>query len=74
MGAGEYDWEAKSRHDDPRGEEYSQLFAGIAGRVCIVHHAPRDAVRDGRQDVEEEEEERPVFATKQKHTGKQHEG
>lgn len=54
--------QAEGWDDDARREEDGQLFAGITGRVCVVDHPPRDAVRDGREDVEEEEEQRPVFA------------
>lgn len=72
-GAGEYDRQPEGRHDDPRGQEYGQLFAGITSRVSVVHHTSRDAVRDGWQDVEEEQEQRPVL-TAQKHQrmNKQH--
>lgn len=62
VGSREDDGQAESRDDDARREEDGQLFAGVAGRVCVVDHPPRDAVRDGREDVEEEEEQRPVFA------------
>lgn len=58
----EDDGKAERRDDDARCEEDGQLFAGVAGRVCVVHHPPGDAVRDWREDVEEEEEQRPVFA------------
>lgn len=54
--------QAEGWNDDARREEDGQLFAGITGRVCVVDHPPRDAVRNGRKDVEEEEEQRPVFA------------
>lgn len=56
------DGKAERRDDDARGEEDGQLFAGVAGRVCVVDDPPGDAVRDRREDVEEEEEQRPVFA------------
>lgn len=58
----EDDGQAKRWDDDARREEDGQLFAGVTGRVCVVDHPPRDAVRDGGEDVEEEEEQRPVFA------------
>lgn len=58
----EDDGQAEGWNDDARREEDGQLFAGVTGRVCVVDHPPRDAVRDGREDVEEEEEQRPVFA------------
>lgn len=54
--------QAEGWNDDARCEEDGQLFAGITGGVCVVDHSPRDAVRNGREDVEEEEEQRPVFA------------
>lgn len=54
--------QAEGWDDNARREEDGQLFAGVAGRVCVVDHPPWDAVRDGREDVEEEEEQRPVFA------------
>lgn len=59
--SGEDDGQAEGRDDDARREEDGELFAGVAGRVCVIDHPPRDAVRDGWQDVEEEEEQRPVF-------------
>lgn len=62
VGSGEDDGEAEGRDDDARCEEDGQLLAGVAGRVCVIHHSPGDAVRDRGEDVEEEEEQRPVFA------------
>ncbi len=62
MSAGEYDGQPEGGHHDACGQEYSQLFAGVAGRVRVVHHAARDAVWDRRQHVEEEQEQRPVRA------------
>lgn len=56
------DWQAEGRDDDARREEDGELFAGVAGRVGVVDHSPRDAVGDGGEDVEEEQEQRPVFA------------
>lgn len=58
----EDDGQTEGWNDDSRREEDGQLFAGVTGRVCVVDHPPRDAVGDGREDVEEEEEQRPVFA------------
>ncbi len=58
----EDDGQPKGWNYDARREEDGQLFAGITGRVCVIDHPPRDAVRDGREDVEEEEEQRPVLA------------
>lgn len=58
----EDDGKAERRDDDARCEEDGQLFAGVAGRVCVIDNPPRDAVRDWWEDVEEEEEQRPVFA------------
>lgn len=58
----EDDGKAERRNDDARREEDGQLFAGVAGRVCVIDNPPRDAVRDWWEDVEEEEEQRPVFA------------
>lgn len=66
LGSGEDDGQAERWDDDARREEDGQLFAGVAGRVGVVDHSPRDAVRDGTQDVEEEEEQRPVFAAREK--------
>lgn len=62
LSSGEDDGKAEGRDDDARREEDGQLLAGVAGRVCVVHHPPRDAVRDGAKDVEKEQEQRPVFA------------
>lgn len=62
ISSGEDDGQAEGRDDDARREEDGQLLAGVAGRVCVVHHPPRDAVRDGAEDVEKEQEQRPVFA------------
>lgn len=62
VSSGEDDGEAEGRDDDARREEDGQLLAGVAGRVCVIHHSPGDAVRDRGEDVEEEEEQRPVFA------------
>lgn len=62
VSSGEDDGQAEGRDDYARREEDSQLLAGVAGRVCVVHHPPRDAVRDGAQDVEEEQKQRPVCA------------
>lgn len=62
----EDDGQAEGWDDDARREEDGQLFAGVAGRVCVVDHPPRDAVRDGGEDVEEEEEQRPVFTAERK--------
>lgn len=42
----EDDGKAEGRDDDARREEDGQLFAGVAGRVCVVHDSPGDAVRD----------------------------
>lgn len=56
--------QAEGWDDNARREEDGQLFAGVTGWVCVINHPPRDAVRDGREDVEEEEEQRPVFAAK----------
>lgn len=58
----EDDGKAERRDDDARGEEDGQLFAGVAGRVCVIDDPPRDAVWDRWEDVEEEEEQRPVSA------------
>lgn len=62
ISSGEDDGQAEGRDDDARREEDGQLLAGVAGRVCVVHHPPRDAIRDGAEDVEKEQEQRPVFA------------
>lgn len=62
--SGKDDGQAEGWDHDARREEDGELFAGIAGRVCVVDHSSRNAVRDGREDVEEEEEQRPVFAAK----------
>lgn len=56
-----YDGQPEGGHDDSCGEEYGQLFTGITGRVRVIHHTARDAVRDGWQNVEEEQEQRPVL-------------
>ena len=58
----EDDGQAEGWNDDARREEDGELFAGVTGRVRVVNHPPRDAVRDRSEDVEEEEEQRPVFA------------
>ncbi len=60
ISAGEYDGQPEGGHHDACGQEYGQLFAGVAGRVCFVHHAASDAVWDRTQNVEEEQEQRPV--------------
>lgn len=70
FGSREDDGQAESWNDDARREEDGQLFAGVAGRVCVVDHPPRDAVWDGREDVEEEEEQRPVFAAEREQARK----
>lgn len=62
--SGEDNGQAESWDDNARCEEDGQLFAGITGWVCVIHDSPRDAVRDRRKDVEEEEEQRPVFTAK----------
>lgn len=62
VSSGEDDGKAEGRDDDARREEDGQLLAGIAGRVRVIHDSPGDAVRDRGEDVEEEEEQRPVFA------------
>lgn len=62
ISSGEDDWQAEGRDDYACREEDGQLLAGVAGRVCVVHHPPRDAVRDGAEDVEEEQKQRPVCA------------
>lgn len=71
ISSGEDDGQAEGRDDDARREEDGQLLAGVAGRVCVVHHPPRDAVRDGAEDVEEEQKQRPVCAAE---AGKAKEG
>lgn len=60
--------QAEGWDDDACCEEDGQLFAGVTGRVRVIHYPPGDAVRDGGQDVEEEQEQGPVFAAK---TGEQ---
>lgn len=62
ISSGEDDGQAKGWDDYACREEDGQLLAGVAGRVCVVHHPPRDAVRDGAEDVEEEQKQRPVCA------------
>lgn len=62
VSSGEDDGKAEGGDDDARREEDGQLLAGVAGRVCVIHHSPGDAVRDRGEDVEEEEEQRPVSA------------
>lgn len=69
--SGEDDGQAEGRDDDARREEDGQLLAGVAGRVGVVHHPPRDAVRDGAEDVEEEQKQGPVCAAD---TGGGHKG
>lgn len=58
--AGEDDGQAERRHHDACGQEHRQLLTGITGRVGVLHHTPRDAVRERTEDVEEEQEQRPV--------------
>lgn len=61
ISSSKYDGQAKSRNDNSRGEEYGQFFTGVTGRICVVHHAARDAIWDWWQNVEEQQEQRPVF-------------
>lgn len=56
------DGQAEGWNDDACREEDGQLFASITGWVCVINHPPWDAVRDGREDVEEKKEQWPVFA------------
>lgn len=69
FGSGEDDGQSKGWDDDARREEDGQLFAGVAGRVRVVDQPPRNAVRDGGEDVEEEDKQRPVFAAEGKRGG-----
>ena len=62
FGSGKDDGQSKGWDDNACREEDGQLFAGIAGRVRVVNQPPRNAVRDGGKDVEEEDKQRPVFA------------
>lgn len=64
--SGEYNGQPKGRDDDACREEYGELLAGAAHGVRVVHQPPGYAVRDGREDVKEEDEEGPVFAGKER--------
>ena len=62
ISSSENDRQAKGWDHDPCREEYGQLFAGITGGVCVVNHSPGNAIRDRREDIEEEKEQGPVCA------------
>lgn len=53
---------SKSRNNNPSREEIRQLPTGTAGRIGVICDPLGNEVGDGRDDVENQDEQRPVNA------------